>query len=115
MTPLYNQHGTVYAWMEDGTGNIVSLRGAHVAFTSGSNVYSWRGQHLGWWHNGHMRDHEGAVVLFRADATGLIVGKPGLAGAPGFPGVSGVPGRPGLAGVPGKPGSKGTWAKVMPF
>lgn len=115
MEPLYNQKGQVYAWLDEVSGRIISLRGQHVAFLNGSNVYNWKGAHIGWWENGHMRDHRGAVVVFKRDATNLIVGRPGLGGAPGRPGIAGVPGKPGLSGVPGRPGNAGAWAAHMPF
>jgi Collagen triple helix repeat (20 copies) len=115
MEPLYDQHGQVYAWLQVEAGRIISMHGQHLAFISGDNVYNWRGQHLGWWENGHMRDHRGAVVVFTQNATDLIVGRPGLAGRPGTPGIAGVPGRPGLSGVPGRPGRAGAWATEKPF
>jgi len=115
MDPLYDQRGRVYAWLETATGRFIGLGGQQLAFLAGDNVYNWSGAHLGWWEHGHMRDRRGAVVVFLANATNLIVGKPGLSGRPGIPGISGVPGRPGLSGVPGRPGNAGGWTKQMPF
>jgi hypothetical protein len=115
MEPLYGQRGQVYAWLQSDTGRIISLRGQHLAFIVRDNVYNWRGQHIGWWDNGHMRDRRGAVVVFTQEATHLIVGRPGLGGTPGIPGIAGVPGKPGLAGVPGRPGNVGAWSKELPF
>ena len=111
MEPLYDRRGQVYAWLRSNEGQIINRQGRHVAFIVNGNVYAYhRSQHLGWWDEGHMRDHRGAVVVFTKDATGLIVGKPGLAGVPGVPGIAGVPGRPGLPGTPGRPGNAGACA-----
>lgn len=115
MEPLYDQNGRVHAWLQEDTARVINLRGQHVAFLRDDNVYDWSGNHLGWWVDGHMRDHRGSVVVFTRDATNLFVGKPGLAGIPGMPGIAGVPGTPGLAGVPGKPGWSGSWTSEMPF
>lgn len=116
MEPLFDRRGQVYAWLRPTTGDIFSFGGQPVAFIVNGSVYSYRrSAHLGWWDDGHMRDRRGAVVVFARDATGLIVGKPGLAGVPGIPGLAGLPGRPGLPGVPGRPGNAGAWASEMPF
>lgn len=115
MEALYDQRGQVYAWLQEDSGRIISLRGEHVAFIDGDNVYNCHGQHLGWWDHGHMRDRHGAVVVFTSRATGMIVGRPGLAGRPGVPGIAGMPGRPGLTGVPGRPRNAGVWTSRMPF
>jgi hypothetical protein len=45
---------------------------------AGANAAGWSGHHIGWWQDGHMRENRGAVVVFRRDATNLIVGRPGL-------------------------------------
>jgi hypothetical protein len=116
MEPLFERHGQVYAWLRSETGDIFSRSGQPVAFSVDGSVYSYhRSAHLGWWDEGHMRDHRGAVVVSTRDATGLIVGNPGLAGIPGMPGLAGLPGRPGLPGVPGRPANAGAWASRMPF
>jgi hypothetical protein len=116
MEPLFERRGQVYGWLRPETGDIFSRRGHPVGFIVDGSVYSYRRSlHLGWWNNGHMRDHRGAVVVFTRDATGLIVGKPGLAGVPGMPGLAGLPGRPGLPGIPGRPADSGGWASTMPF
>lgn len=115
MTPLYDQNGRVYAWLQDDSGRILSLRGQHLAFIVNDSVYDWSGHHIGWWADGHMRDGHGAVVVFTREASGLGVGRPGLAGTPGRPGIAGIPGRPGLAGRPGRPGRLGAWTSKMPF
>jgi hypothetical protein len=115
MEPLFDQRGQVYAWLQTATGRIINLNGQHVAFLVGENVYNWRGEHIGWWVNRHMRDRRGAVAVFARDATNLIVGKPGLGGTPGIPGIAGTPGTPGLTGAPGRPGWAGSWSRNMPF
>jgi hypothetical protein len=79
MQPLYGRTGQVYAWLQQDSGHIISLRGEHLAFLVGNTVYSWRGgQHLVWWEHRHMRDRRGAVVVFARGATNLIIGMPGL-------------------------------------
>ena len=115
MQPLHDRTGQVYAWLDIKREHILDLDGRPIAFIVGDSVYDWSGRHIGWWQDGHMRDNVGSVVVFRRDATNLIVGRPGLGGIPGEPGKAGVPGRPGLAGKPGRPGNVGAWSRDMPF
>jgi hypothetical protein len=84
-----------------------SSRGMVVGWINGVDVYSMRGSHLGWLEDGVLYDRRNRALAFRADATGHLPSRPGLAGTPGMPGFSGVPGRPGLSGIPGRPGFGG--------
>lgn len=72
MEALYDGSGAVYAWLHE-TGKIYSLDGENLAFVDNDSVYDWSGNHIGWWQNGHIRDHRGAVALYTADAQGLGV------------------------------------------
>ena len=115
MEPLFDKNGRLHAWLQGGSDHIFSLTGEPLAFITWGNVYDWRGRHLGWWDQGHMRDYAGAVCVFTRDALGLIVAKPGLGGTPGFPGVRAVSGHPGIQGAPSRPPNTAAWSETIPF
>jgi hypothetical protein len=74
-----------------------------------NNLYSLKGDHIGWFENGVFYDSNNNIIGFLRGASGLS-SRPGLSGLPGMPGFSGRPGRPGFSGVPGRPG-KGGWSR----
>jgi hypothetical protein len=115
MQPLYDQSGQVCAWLQNATGRIISQHGGHVAFLFRDSVYDRHGLHLGWWENGHMRDHCGAVVIFSREAKDLVVRRPGFCMMPGVPSVRGITSRPALSRCPGKRSRMGSWTSGMPF
>ncbi|WP_370575331.1 MULTISPECIES: 4-fold beta flower protein [Serratia] len=86
-----------------------SRAGAVIAWINGDNVYSLRGQHVGWFEGGVLYDNQNKALGFLSNSTGYLPSRPGLSGTPGMPGMSGTPGRPGFSGVPGKPG-RGGWS-----
>lgn len=75
MEALYDRTGRVYAWLHE-TGRIYGLNGRNLAFIKDDSVYLWTGAHVGWWQEGYMRDRNGAVGLFTADAESFGLVRP---------------------------------------
>ncbi len=94
MEALYDESGRAYAWLDEPTGRIFSLRGKNIAFIDGDSVYAWSGRHIGWWGDGHIRDRSGAVAVFTAGAASLGVVKPVTAVKPVQPVKAVSPVRP---------------------
>ncbi len=115
MKPLYNQHGRVYAWFEQDSGDILDLRGRHIAFVDDDSVYSYAGRHIGWWKGDHVRDRSGAVAAFLEDAEDLGVFKPFTAFPPFPPLPSFPPFRPFTEFKPFPPFDRWGWSDRMPF
>ena len=115
MDALYQSTGAVYAWLDQSSGRILDLRGQNLAFVDGDSVYAWSGQHIGWWGDGHIRDHSGAVAVFTAGATKLGVVPPVKAVKPVQPVKSVVPVRPVKSVKPVRPIRQLTWAGRIPF
>lgn len=114
MEALYNRSGRVYAWLDD-RGRIISLRGKHLAFIHDNSVYSWRGRHIGWWRDGHIRDSAGAVAVFTADATNLGLVKPVRHVKPVKPVKAVAPVKPVRAVKSVRPVRRIAWAENIPF
>ena len=83
--------------------------GQVIAWVSGDNVYSLRGQHMAWFESGVLYDNRNSALGFIRNSSGALPSRPGIGGTPGTPGFSGKPGRPGFSGAPGKPG-RGGWS-----
>ena len=66
---FYDRSGAAVAYTNDGE-NIYLYSGEPVAYLSDGSVYSFAGQHLGWFEGGWLRDAAGHCVLFTADARG---------------------------------------------
>ena len=114
MEALYDSSGGVYAWLDE-RGRIIGLRGDHLAFIDGDSVYNWRGQHVGWWRDGHIRDSSGAVAVFTAGATNLGVVKPVKAVKPVKPVKAVAPVKPVKAVKPVRPVKQLSWSRNIPF
>ena len=115
MEPLYDKLGRVSAWLQQDVGRIVGLDGQHLAFIEHDSVYDWHGNHLGWWGDGHMRDVEGAVVVWLATAENLEVPRPALGERPARPPLVAVPARPARSIPPVRPVRAARWSNRMPF
>lgn len=115
MEALYQQTGAVYAWLDERSGRIIGLRGQNLAFVDGDSVYGWPGQHIGWWVDGHIRDHGGAVAVFTAGAGNLGVIKPVRAIKPIKPVKQIAPVRPVKSVKPVRAIRKLAWAGHIPF
>jgi len=114
MEALYNCTGRVYAWLHE-TGKIYGLNGENLAFVDKGHVYNWTGVHIGWWHDGHIRDRFGAVAVFTADATNLGVVRPVRAVRPVKQVRAVSPVRPVKSVAPIKPVKQLRWSNSMPF
>lgn len=66
---FYDNMGRPVAYTDD-NGHIFMFEGQPVAYLHGNSVYSFRGQHLGWFSDGWIRDERGACVLFSGAASG---------------------------------------------
>src|SRR5262245_51041443 len=115
MEPLYNRSGRVAAWLQEDVGRIVGLDGRHLAFIARENVYDWRGNHVGWWADGHMRDAEGAVLLWLSTAENLGVSRPARGARPARPPLVPTPPRPVRSVRPAPPARVTRWSSRMPF
>jgi hypothetical protein len=114
MEALYDHSGRVYAWLDEGR-RIIGLRGNHLAFIEGDSVYTWKGQHIGWWGDDHIRDKTGAVAVFTATAINLGLVKPVKAVRPVQPVKAVIPVKPMKAVKPVKPVKRLSWSRSMPF
>lgn len=120
LTPSVDaQEDCMAEWLFDRSGSaclildgdcLRSSGGVVVGWICGSNVYSLRGQHIGWFDGGVIYDSNNCAMAFSHDGTGSLPSVPGLRGTPGMPGLAGVPGRPGISGTPGRPG-RGGWSR----
>jgi len=115
MEPLYDQSGQAYCWIDRQTGWIISLKGQHLAFVAGDSVYSLSGRHIAWWEQDHVRNHQGAVAVFLANASGLGVTKPVLGTTPVKSTIGVAPTRPIRAVTPIKAVKQIAWAPMVPF
>ncbi len=66
---FYDVGGRPVAYSDDGR-LVYDFGGLSLAYLDGDSVYAFDGQHLGWWGNGWVRDHQGAWVFFTESAVG---------------------------------------------
>ncbi|MFH1385121.1 MAG: 4-fold beta flower protein [Candidatus Omnitrophota bacterium] len=69
---FYDQSGYPIAYCDDGH-HIYLFSGKPVAYILEDSVFSFEGHHLGWLHNGWVRDHNGDAVFFTENASGGIL------------------------------------------
>jgi len=69
MIDFYDRTGAAIAYSQDGE-HIYLFSGRPVAYLSGTAVYSFGGQHIGWFQDGWLRDKRGGCALFTAEAKG---------------------------------------------
>ena len=115
MEPLYDRGGRVFGWIDLESGRIRKPHGRHAAFVVGDSVFDWRGRHVAWWQENHVRDSNGRVALFLRGAEGLGPAVPALAAVPARPAIAAVPARPALAARPARPARSASWANAIPF
>lgn len=76
MLPLYDYTGSVVGWLGD-SGRILNRSGQSAFWIAETgDIYDYRGEHHGWWDNGHWRGHDGGVVLWTQEARNLGVMPP---------------------------------------
>lgn len=66
---FYDRNGEAVAYTQDGT-HIYTFLGEPVAYLDGDSVYSFTGDHLGWFENGWIRDNFGGCVFYTQNAQG---------------------------------------------
>jgi hypothetical protein len=66
---FFDSGGRPIAYSDDGR-NVYAFSGHPLAYLEGDSVFTYDGQHLGWWDRGWIRDHHGACVLFTEAAIG---------------------------------------------
>ncbi|MBE5863008.1 MAG: hypothetical protein E7295_09185 [Lachnospiraceae bacterium] len=66
---FYDNSGRAVAYSDDGE-TIYLFNGAPVAYFYGDKVYDFRGQHLGFFSNGWIRNIRGFCVFFTENAIG---------------------------------------------
>ena len=115
MEALYDQTGRAYAWLDPAGNHVIGLAGEHLAFIHGDSVYTWDGSHIGWWHDDHIRDQSGEVVVFLSNAIGLGVTMSINGTKPIAPRKAMIPKHPMKATQPVQPTQQTTWCAEMPF
>jgi hypothetical protein len=115
MEALYSKTGKVYAWLDISNGNILNLRGEHIAFVHGNSVFDWNGRHKGWWIDGCIRDATNAAAYFTSDAGSIGVVKPVKAVKPAQPVKKVAPVRPVKHVKPVRPVKRLAWSSLPPF
>ena len=66
---FYSNSGQPIAYTEDDQ-HLYLFSGEPVAYLSGDAIYSFSGEHLGWFEDGWIRDKEGKCVFFTSYARG---------------------------------------------
>lgn len=66
---FYDQQGTPLIYTEDDE-HLYSFNGKPLAYIHGNSIYSYSGNHLGWFENGWIKDSNGYFFLFSEHATG---------------------------------------------
>jgi hypothetical protein len=66
---FYDHNGRPVAYTQDGV-HIYSFSGEPVAYLYGMSVYSFSGQHLGWFEDGWIRDNSGNCAFYTQHAQG---------------------------------------------
>jgi hypothetical protein len=66
---FYDNSGTAIAYLAD-ERHIYTFSGKPVAYLDGEAVYSFSGEHIGWFEEGWVRDTKGKCVFFTESASG---------------------------------------------
>lgn len=76
---IFDETGNATHYIDVSKGTVYSFDGTPVAFLKAKstyyNVYSYQGDHLGWFENGVIRDHKGDIVGFQRGAITNILPK----------------------------------------
>ena len=78
--PLYNSEGDATHYLDVSSNIIFSYRGDPASYLERNTlkdlcIYSFSGNHLGWYENGIVRSHEGKIVAFRKGAVTNVMVK----------------------------------------
>jgi hypothetical protein len=66
---FYNEQGEPIAYTENRI-HIYLFNGECAAYIDEQSIYSFSGDHLGWFEDGWVRDHQGCAVFFTQEAKG---------------------------------------------
>ena len=66
---FYDVNGNPIAYSDDGR-HVYAFSGIPLAYIEDDSVYTFDGQHLGWWDRSWVRDHQGSWVFFTDSAIG---------------------------------------------
>ena len=66
---FYNQEGNPVAYSDDGV-HIYLYNGDPVGYIAADSIYSFAGDHLGWFIGGWILDHDGDCLFFMPNADG---------------------------------------------
>lgn len=80
---------------------VAYAKAKHLGWLSGNVVYNRRGNHIGWYEDGKLRDKKGQVIATMSGST-----------LPGMAGIPGRPGRPGFGGISGKSSFSNSWSSM---
>jgi hypothetical protein len=69
---FYDSEGEPVAYSDDGV-HIFLFSGEPVAYLVNESVYSFSGNHLGFFSNGWIRDHDGDAVFFSENSIGGLM------------------------------------------
>jgi hypothetical protein len=69
LATFYTKAGKAVAYDTDGI-HIFLFNGRAVAYISGQSVYTYSGNHLGWYEDGWVYDHAGGCILCTEGAAG---------------------------------------------
>ncbi len=110
MIPVYDEHGRQWALVND--KNIHdSASGGLILWIWGRHLFTWRGEHVGFFENGWLRDHDGRCVGFTPDAEGGAALPADRTDAKPVQGYANPPDSwPRRQGIPGSPDNDDTWA-----
>lgn len=76
LQPLFDARGKTAYFLEK-NGRMINPYGESVAWMDkNGNVYNYEGQHQGWFKGGHIRGHDGGVMLYQPGAYDLGVIRP---------------------------------------
>jgi hypothetical protein len=78
-------------------------------------VYDWSGQHIGWWQEQHIHNHDGDVAVFQRSAGSFGLIRPVLKTAPRRRVIEAIPTQPVRALPPTRAPRRLGWAQVRPF
>ena len=70
MNPFYNKKGEPIGYFAHDDSSIFSLEGLPLGYLEEESIYSFNGDHLGWFIDGWITDHKGQAVFFTKDAPG---------------------------------------------
>ena len=109
MTNFYDADGTLFAVVHDGKHIQIARTAHHAGWVWGRHMFSYTGEHIGFWDRGWMRDREGRPVGWSEEASGS--GPEGRSGAMKHP-MGSPPDTPRRGSIPSTPDFEDHWARI---